>query len=384
MGELVQLGRWHRLLVIFWAVAADCLPLAAPATTFVVEDDAFGEGSATVRLKVLRNGLTRERLEVAWNAGGRTEALVLRSPATGKLREVLLHSRRNATDVRSNTGWKGDMLMPYANRVKNGTYRLGGEEHHLARNEDRGPFGKNGLHGYLYLKELRVAHVRADNSSAELTLEHDFDGTDPGYPFPLSVALTYRLDASGFTLTTVARHRGLRGGPLPFLMSWHSYFLVGDVSRARIELDRCSGWNHILLSNGSNQHGDMIPTGETEPFVGFDGKSSVGGSSAAPVYWDDEFTATSPVQKCPRIATRIHDADAGDASVLWGDWQFRWVQVFTGTVQAFGEQAIAAEAMSGQCDSWNNLDGLRLLQPGEAWEGSLGVYLEGARAEPQV
>jgi len=348
-------------------------------TTFSITDDAFGEGHQEVRMKVLRNTVTGERAEVAYNVGGRTEALVLKSPSTGELREVLLHSHRNASEVMANIGWKGDMLIPYANRIKNGTYSLNGRTYNMERNEDRSPYGKEGLHGYLYRKVMKVVEQVSDDESASLTLGYDFDGTDEGYPFLLSVALIYKLDKHGLTITTKARNRGSDGQPLPFFNSWHSYFNVTDVSRTILSFDRrCSQWNHITVSGDSNIEGDLIPTGSTTTFNGFDGKAPIGGTRDNPTYWDDEFKATASVKQCPHLQYRVYDPAVGDASVLWADSQYRWAQIYTGTPGALGEQAIAVEAMSGECDSWNNMQGVRLLQSGEEWEASFGVYLDSA------
>jgi len=351
---------------------------ATGSQSFAIEDDAFGHGDDVVNLKVLRNMATGEKAEIAYNAGGRTEDLILRSPVTGSLRSVLLSSERNASDVKTNVGWKGDMLIPYANRIRNGSYSLIGKMYYMERNEDRSAYGKNGLHGYLYKKVMRVQQMHAGNDSALLTLAYDFDGSDLGYPFPLSVELMYRLDRHGFTITTKAKNRGLDGQPLPFFNSWHSYFLVKDISRSIITFDRCSQWNHITVTYDSNQHSDLIPTGATTVFHGFNGRSTVGGTTDEPTYYDDEFKAIASVERCPQLATRVHDTTTGDISVLWGDSQYRWIQIYTGTKSSLGEQAIAVEAMSGEADSWNNMQGARLLQSGEEWEGTFGVYLEHA------
>ena len=101
---------------------------------FVVEDDSFGSTGEIVRLKVLRNTETGEKVEIVPALGGKTEALLLRTPR-GDLREVLLDHHRNATAVHANVGWKGAMLVPYANRIANGTYSLNGVKHYLERNE---------------------------------------------------------------------------------------------------------------------------------------------------------------------------------------------------------------------------------------------------------
>ena len=50
------------------------------------------------------------------------------------------------------------MLVPYANRINNGTYRLNGKTYYMERNEDRGIYGKIGLHGYLYKHAILLRH----------------------------------------------------------------------------------------------------------------------------------------------------------------------------------------------------------------------------------
>jgi len=345
------------------------------AAKFVVEDDSFGQGQEIVKMKVLKNVETGEKVEVAYNVGGRTEALELLSPATGALKSVLLDNKRNASDVRANTGWRGDMLAPYANRISNGTYSVNGKTYYLDRNEDRSPYAIGALHGYLYSKVMTIEEATGDDRSAKLRLSYNFDGTDPGYPFPLRVELTYSLTGHGFEIAWKAINLG-KAEPLPFFNSWHSYFKVTDVSKAVLTLDRCSAWNHILVTNNSNTDSDLIPTGLTEPFGDFDGTKPIGGTLEEPTYWDDEFKMTASAKKCRTIETKVTDPSTGETSVLFSDNQFRWIQVYTGTMKSQGEQAIAVEAMSGEADAWNNMQGMRLLQAGEEWEGSFGIRLE--------
>ena len=62
--------------------------------------------------------------------------------------------------------------------------------------------------------------------------------------------------------------------------------------------------------------------------------------------------------------------------MLQQDARFRFVQVFSGTKQALGEHAVAVEAMSSEADAWNNMQGINVLQAGETFTGSFGVYVE--------
>merc|ERR1719379_1891182 len=158
------------------------LVIVGARATFEIVDDAFGAGPETVRMKVLRNTATGEKVEIVPELGGKTEALVLRGK-NGVLRSVLLDHHGNATAARANYAWKGSMLMPYANRIKNGTYVLNGKTYYLERNEDRGRYGRVGLHGYLYRKSMDVISAVVSADRAELVLGVSFDGSDPGYPF---------------------------------------------------------------------------------------------------------------------------------------------------------------------------------------------------------
>jgi len=223
---------------------------------------------------------------------------------------------------------------------------------------------------------MHVVDEKANDKSAQVALAYDFDGTDPGYPFLLSVKLTYTLDTDGFTLHIAAENRARTGPALPLSASWHSYFAVSDISRSLLQLDSCSKWNHIDVHNSSSTESDLIPTGTTTPFQGFDGTKPIGGGKDAPTYWDDEFKALQDVETCSKLKVRVHDPSIGQTSVLWMDSNFRWVQIFTGTAKNFREQGIAVEAMTSQADSWNNEQGILLLQAGQSWGGSLGVYLE--------
>ena len=51
-------------------------------------------------------------------------------------------------------------------------------------------------------------------------------------------------------------------------------------------------------------------------------------------------------------------------------------KVFTGAKAGWGVDAIAVEAMSGEADAYNNHDGLHIIDAGETFVSSFGVYLK--------
>lgn len=335
-------------MLLLLALATAAFPIKALQTAnpavFAVEDDVYnattGNQNDSVQPKILCNQFTGERVDVAWSMGGMVAALVLKSPTT-PLRDVILSYNRSAEDVRTLQGAKGNVLLPWANRIANGSFNSNGEAHYLIQNN-----GDNAIHGYLRDIPLRVVGQNASDSKAEVTLRYDFDGTDPGYPFPLSVELIYKLTLDGSALTINAWNRGDSGLALQFNMGWHPYFLVIDVSRTFVVLDTKMLWNRIRVN-----HTSLIPTGITTPFSIFDGSMPVGGSTKIPTTWDDGFKA---VTSGAVYETRVHDPSLLDTAVLWGDRKFPWMQVFTGGVAGSGEQIVAVEPMSGQTDAFNN------------------------------
>jgi aldose 1-epimerase len=344
---------------------------------FTITEDAYEDGlGRVVRVMVLRNTGTGELAEILLNTpggqnrsngSGSVNGLLLQDQGSGKLREVLSHRR----------GVAGGLMAPFANRVRDGTYTFAGEQHHLVCNWDEMETrltrsGQHAIHGLLP-QELHVASRGTTDSSASLTLTASFDGTDEGYPFPVDVAFTYRLNASGFTIAVAATNASVTGQAAPFMVGWHPYIqLRGPVDGAVLSFDSRSSYN-MSEPTGTGPDGperDSHPTGVSRPSTDFTEGQPLGDR-----YWDDGFKATASTRAVPRLETRVMDSAAGSndsAVVLWQDPQCRFIQVYTGLRD---RGVIAVEPMSGQTDCFNNGDGLVVLQAGETWETAFGVRL---------
>lgn len=356
------------------------LPLAVQAR-FVVEDRAVKGAAGTAHYKVLRNEETDEHVEVCLEAGGHTEGLRLKG-SDGKLRSVLLDNHHDAAKALAGDWSKGMMLVPYANRVKNGTYSFEGKHYQLRLDEFNGPiWGNNSIHGYLRDKTMKVVAAHEHDSHATLILEHRFDGSDPGYPFPLLARTSYRLDADGFSLTFHAVNEG-EAGALPYMCSWHPYFKVDDIASSSVVLDQRYKWEHLRVSNDSyTPYSDQIPTGKVQPFSGFNGSAPIGmASDGSPFFVDDGYHALGDH---PDLEHEIRDPAKPDAIVIRSDASFKWAQVFTGIFRN-NESAIALEPMSGETNCYNSGRGLISLAAGQAWNGTIHVSLKKAAATAVV
>eukprot|EP00043_Microstomoeca_roanoka_P028522 m.18356 g.18356 ORF g.18356 m.18356 type:complete len:363 (+) comp8473_c1_seq1:100-1188(+) len=332
----------------------------------VITDDTYMTGADTVHLKVISDLATGQNVSIVWDVGGRVEELYLLG-STG-LRKVLATHDRNATAVKANAHWQGELLVPYANRIANATYTWNETQYTLPMNE---PARNNSIHGLLWDKRMNLLSQTSGDEEGTVVLSFTFNNTDPGYPFKLDVQIHYTLNRyNGFSVRTVAKSLET-AWPLPFYHSWHPYFLC-NVHTSYIILDPCTPWNHVDVYNNSNLYSNLIPTGRTTPWNLFDGSEPIGGSVEEPTYFDDEFKAT---QVCPG-GYRTILRDGLTSVVLWQEASFRFVQVFTGSQSQWGLEAVAIEPMSGKADAFNNYDGLSILSAGDVYDASFGVYVQ--------
>ncbi len=260
------------------------------------------------------------------------------------------------------------MYIVYKTDFFQGQYSFFNEAYQLNVNENStNPTHVNALHGLLAGKVFQVANADATDESAVLGVSYSFPGNEKGYPFKLTVMIEYTLDKNGFKVGfTIANDMATT--PLPFYVGWHPYFAC-EAYKAYVTLDPCAKWSHVEMNENFN------PTGITNTFKGFDGTTPIGGTSAKPTFYDDEYKVLTSPNDCPRMETKLYDPDSNQTVVLWQDSNFRFVHVFTGSASLFKENAVAIEPMGGMADAYNNHDHLSVISGDEVWKGEFGVYV---------
>jgi aldose 1-epimerase len=253
-------------------------------------------------------------------------------------------------------GGRGQVLVPWPNRLGGGRYRFGGSELQLPINE---PERGNAIHGL-----VRWASWQAgEQEEARLVMRHLLH-PQPGYPFTLELTVEYQLSPRGLTVTTTGTNRGT--SPLPFGAGFHPYLTVGaaTVDDAFLSLPA-----HAMLETDDNG----IPTG-TETAV--DG-SPYDFRHRRPVAGTRLDTCFSGLERGPEGTTRatMSTGDGGRQVTLWADGSFPYLMVFTGdTLQPDRRRrSLAVEPMTCAPDAFNNGLGLLVLQPGEQVSGSWGI-----------
>ena len=87
------------------------------------------------------------------------------------------------------TAGRGQVLIPWPNRIQDGAYEFAGTRHQLPLNE---PEARNAIHGLVRWVAWSVGEREADRVVMEHTLR-----PQPGYPFSLALGIEYALSDEG-------------------------------------------------------------------------------------------------------------------------------------------------------------------------------------------
>src|SRR5262245_56949070 len=115
------------------------------------------------------------------------------------------------------TSGRGQVLIPWPNRLEDGVYEYDGTRHELPLNEpDRG----NAIHGLVREAPWTVG----ERKPHRIALQHDLEPR-PGYPFALSLRIEYARSEGGLSVQASATNVGEK--PCPFGGGQHPYLTVG-------------------------------------------------------------------------------------------------------------------------------------------------------------
>lgn len=188
-----------------------------------------------------------------------------RIPHDGQLLNVI-DNYSSLDDYRENLPeyFKSAKLSPYACRIPGGTYQWEDREYTIQKAIAPGSC----IHGLLYDAAFTVKTQQADESGALLVLEHHYDGSDDGYPFPYGCEVQYRLEEEQ-QLHIITTIRNLSGRAMPLMDGWHPYFTTGTPVD-ELELQFAS--EQIVEFNAQ-----LVPTGKVLPYNRFTGFTSLAG-----------------------------------------------------------------------------------------------------------
>jgi aldose 1-epimerase len=242
---------------------------------------------------------------------------------------------------------RGQLLVPWPNRIEDGRYELGGRSHQLALDE---PERSNAIHGLVRWSAWSVG----SHEPARAVLEHVLHPS-PGYPFTLGLRVEYSLAQDGLTVRLEATNLGPE--PCPYGAGAHPYLSVPGESVDEVELRVPA---RTVLE--SNERGLPVGKGPVAGELDFGEPRPVGGTKVDHCFTDLERDPDG------RAVVR-----AGTTS-LWVDESYPYLMVFTGDgLPDVNRRSLAVEPMTCAPNAFRTGEGLIVLEPGETWSGTWGL-----------
>ena len=247
-------------------------------------------------------------------------------------------------------GGRGQALLPWPNRLRDGQYVFGGQELQLPIDE---PGRHNALHGLTRWLNWSFVSVHSGTARVEHTIH-----PRPGYPFTLQLSIEYVLSDAGLTVRTMARNVGL--DPLPFGAGQHPYLTVGTPlvdaatlrvpAESRLELD----------ADRRLPTGRILSVEATE--YDFRGPRPIGSLLLDECYTDLRRDSDGLAR------VNLSDPRSGRSGVVWMDQHYRYVMVFSGDslTAERRRRGLAIEPMTCPPDAFHTQTDVIVLEPDES------------------
>jgi aldose 1-epimerase len=246
-------------------------------------------------------------------------------------------------DEMSSAG-RGQLLVPWPNRIRDGAYSFDGNELQLGLTE---PARHNATHGLVRW----AAWTLEEHGSSSVSLSYRLMA-QTGYPWTLDLHVLYDLSADGLTVTQTASN--LAGRPAPYACGAHPYLTAGP--------GPVDGWELTVPASLRLLPDDQqIPVGEEE----------VSGTAF-------DFRVARPVRDTridhafgdltrdeSGVATAlVRDPATGLGAALWVGPGHPWLMVFSADDGWHPpRQALAVEPMTAPPDAFRTGRDLVTLAP---------------------
>ena len=249
-------------------------------------------------------------------------------------------------------GGRGQNLIPWPNRIRDGRYTFNGVTQQLALTE---PARHNASHGLARYVPWVLVEQQADTVVNRVRIH-----PQPGWSGTLDATITHRISAEGLMVTVEATN--LSDEELPFGYGAHPYLTVGESSVDEVALT-------VPAASYLEVDDRLLPA----RLSAVDGtvydlrRSTVLGSA-------NLDTAMTDLTRDSDGRWRIRLTLGDRYAELWGDETFAWTQVFTGGPNR--DAGVAVEPMTCGPNAFNagpTHDDLRVLAPQETFVGQWGI-----------
>jgi aldose 1-epimerase len=304
----------------------------------------------TIKCRFVSAAPTGEQYEIA---SGQHRAVVAEVGATLRSLTVDCRDVVHGFDVTETIkGGRGQNLIPWPNRIRDGRYTFNGVTQQLALTE---PARHNASHGLARYVPWVLVEQQADTVVNRVRIH-----PQPGWPGTLEATITHRVGEEGLMVTVEATNLG--DNDLPFGYGAHPYLTVGESSVDEVAL--------TVPAASYLEVDDRLLPAKVSPVDGtvYDLRDSTVLGSA------NLDTAMTDLARESDGRWRIRLTRGDRYAELWGDESFVWTQVFTGGPNR--DWGVAVEPMTCGPDAFNEgptHDDLRVLAPNETYVGQWGI-----------
>jgi aldose 1-epimerase len=256
-------------------------------------------------------------------------------------------------DEMSSSG-RGQVLIPWPNRLEDGSYEFGGRLYQLPLNE---PERRNAIHGL-----VRWANWTATEREPHRVIMQHVLHPQPGYPFSLRISIEYMLSDNGLQVNTKATNLGV--DPCPFGSGAHPYLTLGT---ARIDglILRVPG-RTVLQSDerGLPIYSEAVMDTQYD----FRQPRQIGS-----IALDHAFTDLDrDPDGCARV--NLRDPNHGNEVSIWVDQSYPYLMLFSGDpLPNVRRRSLAVEPMTCPPNAFRTEDALIRLEPGASFTGRWGI-----------
>ena len=251
------------------------------------------------------------------------------------------------------TSGRGQVLMPWPNRLEDGSYEFEGKRHQVPLTE---PENRNAIHGLVRWASWRAA----DRNDGRVLMEHVIR-PQPGYPFTVGLTIEYTLSDLGLSVRSTATNLGT--ARCPFGAGAHPYVSLDAETIDALSLHVPA--RTVLQSDERGLPSGAIPVDGTE----YDFRRPRAVDS---VKLDNCFADLEP-DGDGRTRVVLHDP-SGRSLVLWAGEGYRYVMVFSGDpLPDVARRSIAIEPMTCPPNAFRTGESLIALEPGEAFSAEWGI-----------
>jgi aldose 1-epimerase len=249
---------------------------------------------------------------------------------------------------------RGQLLVPWPNRIEDGRYEFEGQHHQLPLTE---PELGNAIHGLVRWAAWDVA----EREPGRLVMEHEIH-PQPGYPFTLALTVEYALSGDGLSVRTTATNVG--ADACPYGCGAHPYLTLGTATVDTLVLRSPGG--SVLVHDERSLPVGSGPVEGTE--FDFRRARPIGGTKLDNAFTDLERDADG------RARVSLADPATGRELTLWVDEHYSYLMLFTGDpLPDVNRRALAVEPMTCPPNAFRTGDALIRLAPGESVTGTWGI-----------